>query len=98
MIGSLRHSTDITKPAVRSKKTSIGSPSGIGDSTVSQPARGLLSAKVPNSSFAEVRMGLLVEPTHMDDEEEDQEKERKMRETVKSAKWSVEENQNNHCA
>ena len=37
---------------------------------------GLLSAKVPNSSFAEVRMGLLIEPTHMEDEDEDQENEK----------------------
>ena len=38
--------------------------------------RGLLSGKVPNSSFAEVRMGLLIEPTHMEDEDEDQENEK----------------------
>ena len=35
--------------------------------------RGLLWAKVPNSSFAEVHMGLLIEPTHMEDEDEEQE-------------------------
>ena len=29
-------------------------------------------AKVPNSSFAEVHMGLLIEPTHMEDEDEDE--------------------------
>ena len=34
--------------------------------------RGLFSANVPNSSFAEVHMGLLIEPTHMEDEDEDQ--------------------------
>ena len=34
--------------------------------------RGLFSAKVPGSSFAEVHVGLLVEPTHMEDEDEDQ--------------------------
>ena len=34
--------------------------------------RGLFSAKVPNSSFAEVRMGLLIEPAHMENEDEDQ--------------------------
>ena len=34
--------------------------------------RGLFSAKVPNSSFAEVHMGVLIEPTHMEDEDEDQ--------------------------
>ena len=47
--------------------------------------RGLFSAKVPNSSFAEVRMGLLIEATHMEDESEEQEHEKKMREMVKSA-------------
>ena len=36
---------------------------------------GLFSAKVPNSSFAEVRMGLLIEPTHMEDEFEDEDQE-----------------------
>ena len=36
--------------------------------------RGLFSAKVPNSSFAEVRMGLHIEPTRMEDEDEDQDK------------------------
>ena len=38
--------------------------------------RGLFSAKVPNSSLAEVRMGLLIEPIHMEDEDEDQENEK----------------------
>ena len=38
--------------------------------------RGVLSAKVPNSSFAEVRMGLPIEPTHMEDEDEEQENEK----------------------
>ena len=38
--------------------------------------RGLFSAKVPNSSFAEVHVGLLTEPTHMEDEDEDQENEK----------------------
>ena len=37
--------------------------------------RGLFSAKVPNSSFAEVRMGLLIEPIHLEDEDEAQENE-----------------------
>ena len=27
---------------------------------------------MPDSSFAEVRVGLLIEPTHMEDEDEDQ--------------------------
>ena len=35
--------------------------------------RGLFSATVPNSSFVKVHMGLLIEPTHMEDEHEDQE-------------------------
>ena len=35
----------------------------------------MFSAKVPNSSFAEVRIGLLIEPTHMEDEDEDNEDE-----------------------
>ena len=38
--------------------------------------RGLFSAKVPNSSFVEVRMGLLIVPTHMEDEDEEQENEK----------------------
>ena len=40
----------------------------------SRSVRGLFSAIVPNSSYAEVRMGLLIEPTHMEDEGEDEEK------------------------
>ena len=40
--------------------------------------RGLLSAKVPNFSFAEAHSVLLPEPTHMEveDEDEDQENEK----------------------
>ena len=38
--------------------------------------RGLFSAKALSSSFAEVRMGLLIEPTYMEDEDEDQENEK----------------------
>ena len=38
--------------------------------------RGLFSAIVPNSSLAEVRMGLLIDPTHMEDEVKDQENEK----------------------
>ena len=34
--------------------------------------RGLLSANVPNSSFAETHRVLLSEPTHMEDDDEDQ--------------------------
>ena len=43
---------------------------------VVRSVRGLFSAKVPNSSFAEVRMGLLIEPTHMEDEDEDHQNEK----------------------
>ena len=39
----------------------------------SLPVRGVLSAKVPNSSFAEADRVLLSERTHMEDEDEDQE-------------------------
>ena len=39
----------------------------------SQPVRGLFWAKAPNSSFAEVHGELPTEPTHMEDEDEDQE-------------------------
>ena len=35
--------------------------------------RGVLSAKVPNTSFGEAHKVLLSEPTHMEDEDEDQE-------------------------
>ena len=38
--------------------------------------RGVLSAKVPNSSFAEAHKVLLSEPTDMEDEDEDQENEK----------------------
>ena len=38
--------------------------------------RGLLSAKVPNSSFPEAHRGNLSEPSHMEDEVEDQENEK----------------------
>ena len=38
--------------------------------------RGLFSAIVPDSSLAEVRMGLFIEPTHMEDEIEQQENEK----------------------
>ena len=31
---------------------------------------------MPNSSLAEARMGLLIEPTHMEDEAEEQENEK----------------------
>ena len=37
--------------------------------------RGVLSAKVPNSSFAEAHRVLLSEPTHMEDEDQENEKE-----------------------
>ena len=38
--------------------------------------RGLLSAKVPKSPFAEAHSVLLPEPTHMEDDDEDQENEK----------------------
>ena len=38
--------------------------------------RRLLSAKVPNSSFAEAQSVLLPEPIHMEDEDEDEENEK----------------------
>ena len=41
-----------------------------------ESVRGLLSAQVPNSSFAEAHSELLPEPTHMEDEDEDQENEK----------------------
>ena len=44
--------------------------------TVGWHVRGLFSAKMPDSSFAEVRMGLLPEPTHMEDENEEQKNEK----------------------
>ena len=53
--------------------------------------RGLFSAKVARSSFAEVHKGLLIEPTHMEDQENG-----KMKETVKSAEWRVEGYQDNY--
>ena len=38
--------------------------------------RGVLSAKVPDSSFAEAHKGTSAEPTHMEDEDEYQENEK----------------------
>ena len=38
--------------------------------------RGLFSAEVPYSSFAEAHWVLLIEPTHMEDEDEYQENEK----------------------
>ena len=38
--------------------------------------RGLLSAKVPSSSFAEAHRVRVPEPTHMEDEDADQENEK----------------------
>ena len=55
--------------------------------------KGLFSAKVPNSSFAEVHMGL--QPTRKMKMMIRRMK-RKMRETVKSAEWRVEEYQDNN--
>ena len=54
--------------------------------------RGALLTKGSDSSFAEARRGFNSEPTHTEHEVEDQEDEvEEMRETVKSAKWRVEE-------
>ena len=55
-----------------------GCPAGThGSDLVSRVSvRGLFSAIVPDSSSAEVRMGLLIEPTHMEDEDEEQENEK----------------------
>ena len=41
----------------------------------SKPVRGVLSAKVLNSSFVEAHRELLSEPTHMEDEDEDKDQE-----------------------
>ena len=49
--------------------------------------RRVLSAKGSDSSFAEAHKVVLSEPTHIEGEDED------MGETVKSAEWRVEENQ-----
>ena len=46
------------------------------DVGATRSVRGLLSAEVPNSSFAEAHRVLLPEPTHMEDEDEDQESEK----------------------
>ena len=55
--------------------------------------RGLFSAKVPKSSFAEVRMGLLIEPTHMVEKDEEQENEKENERDGGKAKGRVVENQ-----
>ena len=61
--------------------------------------RGLFSAIVPNSSLAEVRMGLLIEPTHMEDEDEEQENEKEHeRETMQSKRESRRESSNTQHA
>ena len=62
--------------SVDKRQQSNGSLSCISVSRCSEVVRGLFSAIVPNSSLAEVRMGLLIEPTHMEDEDEDQENEK----------------------
>ena len=53
--------------------------------------RGLFSAKVPNSSFAEVRTGLLIEPTHMEDEDEEQENEKEDERDGEECRVEIEE-------
>ena len=54
--------------------------------------RGVLSAKVPNSSFAEAHKVLLSEPTHMEDEDQENEVEDE-RDCEESKRG-----QNKHCA
>ena len=49
---------------------------------------------MPNSSFAEVRMGLLIEPTYMEDESEEQENEKEYERDVEE--YRVEEYQDNN--
>ena len=68
------------------------------ESSLARFVRGLLSAKVRNSSLAEVRMGLFSEqPTwKMKMKMEVRRMKRKMRGTVKSAEWRVEEYQDNN--
>ena len=58
----------------------------------------IVLAKVPTSSFAEVHMGLLIEPPHMEDEheDEDQENEQEDERDGKSAECWVEEYQDNN--
>ena len=51
----------------------------------------VLSAKVPNSSFAEARRVLLSEPTHMEDEDEGQEDEKENERDYGECKARVEE-------
>ena len=58
--------------------------------------RGLLSAKVPNSSLAEVQSELLTEPTHMKDEDDDQENEKEDERDGEECRVRVEEYQNNN--
>ena len=58
--------------------------------------RGLFSARVPNSSLAEVRMGLLIEPTHMEDEDEEQENEKEDERDGGKQKGRAVENQATH--
>ena len=61
---------------------------------------GVFSATVPNSSYAEVHMGLLTEPTHMEVEDEDQENEKEDERDGEECRVESrrEEYQNNHCA
>ena len=49
--------------------------------------RGLLSAKVLNSSFAEAHSVLLPEPTHMEDEDEDEDLENEKEDERDGEEW-----------
>ena len=54
------------------------------------------SAKVPESSSADVRMGLLIEPTHMEVEDKEQENEKEDERDCEEHREEVEEYQNNN--
>ena len=62
--------------------------------------RGLLSAKVPNSSFAEAHSVLLPEPTHMEDEDEDEdlENEKEDERDGEECKMESRRESKHHCA
>ena len=52
--------------------------------------KGLLSAKVHNSSFAEAHSELLPEPTHMEDEHEDEDQENEKEDERDGEEYRVE--------
>ena len=55
-----------------------------------------MSTEVSGSSFARVHRVFLLEPTHMEVEDEIRRMRWKMRETVKSTEWRVEEYQDDN--